>query len=166
MIHPILFYSLSALIVTGAAGVVLTRNPVYAVLSLVITLFGLSALFVALQAYFVAVVQVLVYAGAVMVLFLFVVMLLELAPETLQRARSRTLGLAGTVVSGLFLMKTLQVTSSIQAAGPGKGQAGLVGTTAAVGEILFTRYTLPFEVASLLLLAGILGAIVLAKKKL
>lgn len=171
MIHPALFYPVSILCVAGALGVVLARHPVYAVLSLGVTLFGLSSLFIALQATFVAMIQILVYAGAILVLFLFVVMLLDLGPEALGRARTRTLGIGGVVVAFLFLRQFVRVarTSSFAPAAaptPGLPAAGSVaGTTAAVGQELFTTYALPFEVASFILLAGIVGAIVLAKKK-
>lgn len=164
MVHPLLFYILSGVAVAGALGVVLLRNPVYAVLSLVVTLFGLSALFVALEAYFVAVIQILVYAGAVLVLFLFVVMLLDMAPESLLRTRRRALTLLGAAASLFLLVKVVQVARSpelVQAALP-----AAAGTTAAVGKLLFTTYALPFEAASLLLVVGIIGAIVLAKRKL
>lgn len=165
MLHPVLFYILSGLTIAGALGVILARHPVYSVLSLVVTLFGLSALFVALQAFFVAVIQILVYAGAILVLFLFVVMLLDIAPETLRRTRSRTSLLAGVGLAGLFLWQMVwAVGSESLAARPVPGGSA-EGTTAAVGELLFTTFALPFEVASFLLLAGIIGAIVLAKKK-
>ena len=166
MVHPLLFYTLSGLMVVGALGVIFARVPIYAVLSLVITLFGMSALFVALGAYFVAAIQVLVYAGAVLVLFLFVVMLLEMAPEALFRTRSRIMMVAGIAFGGIFLWQLVHVTVLIG------GRPGLFtkqpvdGTTAAVGKLLFTTYALPFEAASMLLLVGIIGAIVLAKKKL
>jgi NADH-quinone oxidoreductase subunit J len=162
MIHPAFFYPVSILCVAGALGVVLARHPVYAVLSLGVTLFGLSSLFVALQAYFVAVIQILVYAGAILVLFLFVVMLLDLGPEALVRARTRTLAIGGVLVAFLFLRQFTKVALSPSFA---PAAAPVAGTTAAVGQELFTTFALPFEAASLILLAGIVGAIVLAQKK-
>ena len=165
MVHPLLFYTLSGLMAVGALGVIFARVPVYAVLSLVITLFGLSALFVALGAYFVAAIQVLVYAGAVLVLFLFVVMLLDMAPEALFRARSRITMLVGITFGGVFLWQLVHVTVLFGNSQPMLAKEPVSGTTAAVGKLLFTTYALPFEVASLLLLVGIIGAIVLAKKK-
>ena len=165
MVHPVLFYILSALSVAGALGVILARHPVYSVLSLVVTLFGLSALFAALHAPFVAMIQILVYAGAILILFLFVVMLLDISPETLLRTRSRTSVLAGSLLALLFLAQLgCVVCPSVSTFAVVK--TPLTGTTAAIGEALFTEDALPFEVASFLLLAGIIGAIVLAKKKL
>ena len=162
MIHPIVFVILSGLITAGALGVTLARDPVYAVLSLVVSLFGLSALFVCLGAYFLAVVQVLVYAGAILVLFLFAVMLLDLSPETVSRARAGTLRAAGTL-GGLFLLvQIIRVAGSFGTA-PVAAQPPN-GTTAAVARILFTANALPFELASILLLVGVIGAVVLAKK--
>lgn len=163
MLDPLLFYALSAVTTLGALGVLLARHPVYAVLSLVVSLFGLSALFVALQAFFVAVIQVLVYAGAILVLFLFVVMLLD-PPEELALPMRRTLRWAGTALGLFFLWQVIEIFQAGDL--PAPAAFGASGTTAAVGTLLFTTYALPFEVASLLLLVGIIGAIVLAKRKL
>ena len=164
MMHPVLFYIFSVVSVAGALGVVLARHPVYSVLSLVVALFALSALFVALQAYFVALIQVLVYAGAILVLFLFVVMLLDVAPETLSRVRSRSSTVMGSALAGLFLVHIARVVCPSVSTFPVR-ETGPVGTAAAIGASLFTTYALPLEVASFLLLVGIIGAIVLAKKK-
>ena len=165
MMQTILFYILAALAIAGALGVVLARNPVYAVLSLVATMFAISGIFVVLQAYFVAVIQILVYAGAVLVLFLFVVMLLDMAPETLFRLKGNTLKIGGTLFAGFILWEIL-MAAGLTGVVPGSNGPGTAqGTPAAVGQLLFTRFSLPFEVASLLLLVGIIGAIVLAKKK-
>lgn len=164
--HPVIFYILSALTIAGALGVVLSRHPIYAVLSLVLTFFGLSGLFTLLGAYFVAVIQILIYAGAILILFLFVVMLLDLAPETLSRTKGGTLRLVGTCFGLFFLWELVQAIRAFRPAPPNAGAAAVVGTTAAVGKLLFTTYALPFEVASILLLVGVIGAIVLAKKKM
>ena len=162
MIHPLFFYAVSALTVASALGVILARRPIYAVLSLVLVLFGLSTLFVALHAFFVAAIQIVVYAGAVLVLFLFVVMLLDMGPEALLRARNKPLMGVGILFGLFFLWQLAAVTKGLA---PASGKP-LPGTTAAIGKLLFTTYALPFEAASLLLLVGIIGAIVLAKKKL
>lgn len=161
MVHPLLFYTVAGLTIVGALGVTLARNPVYAVLSLVATLFGLSALFVGLGAYFVAVIQVLVYAGAVLILFLFVVMLLDMEPERLLQTRSRKLTVLGAGFA-LFFLGQLAVVSAGFLRKPAEPAAG---TTAEIGRLLFTTYALPFEVASLILLVGIIGAVALAKKR-
>mgnify|MGYP001600824324 FL=1 len=165
MMHPLLFYTLSALTVAGALGVLLASHPVYAVLSLVLALFGLSALFVALGAYFLAVIQILVYAGAILVLFLFVVRLMDMEPEKLSLAMRRTLPLSGTAFGLLFLWQAVRISVQMIPATPFQPSV-TAGTTSAVGNLLFTTYALPFEVASILLLVGIIGAVVLAKKRL
>ena len=162
MIHPALFYTVSGLIVASALGVVLARRPIYAVLSLVMALFGLSVLFMLLHAFFVAAIQIVVYAGAVLVLFLFVVMLLDMAPETVLRARSRVLTLLAGAFGLFFLWQVVQVSLLFAPAQVNPAS----GTTAQIGRLLFTTYALPFEAASMLLLVGIVGAVVLAKKKL
>ena len=166
MVHPILFTCLSIMICAGALGVLLARSPVYAVLSLVIALFGLSALFVTLGAPFVAVIQILVYAGAILVLFLFVVMLSDMAPEALLQIRVGTLRVIGPLFGLFFLWQLSRVVPTLVSTASAVKTAPVEGTTAIIGKSLFTTYALPFEVASLLLLAGIIGAIVLVKRKL
>ena len=164
MVHPLLFYTVAGLTIVGALGVTLARNPVYAVLSLVVTLFGLSALFVGLEAYFVAMVQVLVYAGAVLILFLFVVMLLDMEPEHLLQTRSRRLTSLGAGFA-LFFLGQIAIITAAMVRVPAAPAGAPAGTAAAMGQLLFTTYALPFEVASLILLVGIIGAVALAKKK-
>ncbi len=164
--HPLFFYTLATLMIASALGVIFTRNPVYAVLSLASTLFALSGLFLLLEAYFVALVPVAISAGAILVLFLFAVMLLDVAPENLLRIKTGTFRFLGLFVGLFFFWQlTAAIRSFLRSTG---GLTGLPvsGTTAAVGKLLFTTYALPFEVASLLLLVGIIGAVVLAKKKL
>ena len=165
MSHPFFFYSLSTLMIASALAVILARNPVYAVLSLVSALFALSGLFLLLGAIFLATIQVIIYAGAILVLFLFVVMLLDMAPETLLRIKGNTLRIAGLLFGSFFLWQFLQMVRAFTPFSTGT-TLRLTGTTAAVGKLLFTTYALPFEVASVLLLVGIIGAIVLAKKKI
>ena len=166
--HPVFFTSLATLMVASALSCILARSPIYATLSLVATLLALSGLFVLLEAYFVAIIQIMIYAGAILVLFLFVVMLLDLAPETLFRVKGGTLRLAGALFGLFFIGQLVIVLTRSFSAGLPPRLAGrsMAGTTAAVGKLLFTTYALPFEVASGLLMVGIIGAIVLAKKKL
>lgn len=163
MMHPFLFYAVSAVAVAGALGVLLAWHPVYAVLSLIVALFGLSALFIALEAYFLAVIQILVYAGAILVLFLFVVMLVDMEPEALLRTRRRTFTLLGAAAALFFFWQVAQVCWGHDL--HRVPSSAVAGTTSAVGHLLFTTYALPFEVASMLLLVGIIGAVVLAKKQ-
>ena len=164
MSHPFAFYTLAFLSLLGALGVILARHPVYAVLSLVVALFALSGLFLILGAIFVAMIQILIYAGAILILFLFVVMLLDLAPEHLFRMKGGILRLVGTLFGFFLLWQLVATARSFTPAA--QSAAEVLGTTRAIGELLFTTFALPFEVASLLLLVGVIGAVVLAKKKL
>ncbi|OHE88925.1 MAG: hypothetical protein A3G75_15920 [Verrucomicrobia bacterium RIFCSPLOWO2_12_FULL_64_8] len=164
--ESIFFYTFTSLMVAAALGVILTRQPIYAVLSLVVTLCAMAALFVLLGAFFVAAIQILVYAGAIMVLFLFVVMLLDLSPEVLSRTRQNALWAAGGTLGLLFLAKLWQALRTLPTAPMDPGSTIQYGTTRKIGELLFSTYALPFELASVLILVGIIGAVVLAKQTL
>ena len=165
MIESLFFYSFAALMIGSALAVILARRPIYAVLALVTTLCAMAALFVLLGAIFVAAIQVLVYAGAIMVLFLFVVMLLDLSPEAPHPARQYALRAAGLALGVLFLMKFGPALRSLSKAPATYAPSAVVGTTAAIGTQLFTTFWLPFELASVLILVGIVGAVALAKRK-
>ena len=141
-----------------------SRNPVTSAMFLVLTIISMAGLFVLLHAFFLAAVQILVYAGAVMVLFLFVIMLLDLKEE--ERRKIKMFGLiAGLVFVGAIV--TIFV-KSILTAQPGANLSApmLEGETAALGKLLFTQYLLPFEVVSVLLLVAMMGVILLSKKDL
>jgi NADH-quinone oxidoreductase subunit J len=140
-----------------------SRNPVTSAMFLVLTIASLAGLFVLLHAFFLAAVQVLVYAGAVMVLFLFVIMLLDLKAEARRKFQAFALvtGVGSVLALGVLSVKTIATS--------GVGQ-GLVpqaeGSTATLGRLLFTRYLLPFEIVSVLLLVAMVGVILLSKKDL
>ena len=156
------FYLFAAILILASLAVVLARNPLYNVLSLVVVIFSLSSLFILLEAFFVGIILLLVYAGAVLVLFLFVVMCLNLDSPTfttLQQNRFRLLGwIAGlTYLSGFFL--AFKSFTQVHAMGPSSMRA----TVEVIGKILFTDYLLPFELTSLLLLIAIFGIVSLAK---
>lgn len=152
-------------LVLTAAGVVVARSPMYAAMSLVAAFFFMAGIYVLLSAHLIAFMQILVYAGAVMVLFLFVIMLLSLGNEHLEHERQKAmqvLGVLGAV--GLVVMiasATREVAGSDAAV-----VAADFGTVKAVGRALFTQYLLPFEATSLLLLVAIVGAVVVAKEKI
>ena len=154
------FYIFTGLMLSAALSVVLNRQPIYSVLSLLVVMFCLAALFVMLGAYFIAALQILLYAGAVLVLFLFVVMLLNLEPESLARMRAFTLRGAGTVTAAFLFFCLARVLGSVGE--PGGGEAA--GTVEAVGRALFSTYLLPFELTSFIILAAIIGAVTLAKR--
>ena len=159
---PLLFLLLAALTVASALTVVVHTNPVHSACALDLTLCLLAVFFLGLDAQLVALLQVIVYAGAIVVLFLFVIMLLNLRVEA--RAMAGTL-LVGTAAAGGVALAVLIVTALRRAAPPATANlpAGF-GETAALGRQLFTVYLLPFELTSLLLLVAIVGAVALAKK--
>lgn len=156
------FYIFAAVLILSALAVVLARNPLYNVLALVAAVFALSSLFMILEAYFVGIILLLVYAGAVLVFFIFVVMCLNLTSQTMtsiEQSRFRVLGwvIALGLVSEIFLA----AKSFLEA--PAMQPSSVRGTIEVVGKILFTDYLLPFELTSLLLLIAIFGIVSLAK---
>jgi NADH-quinone oxidoreductase subunit J len=163
MTEAVFFYLFTGVMLLAALSVVANRHPIYSVLSLLLAMFCLAALFVMLGAYFVAALQILLYAGAVLVLFLFVIMLLNLQPEALARTRAFTLRAAGTVASLLLFWTLANVLRSAPWAVGGPVAASGLGTVEAVGRLLFTTYLLPFELTSFIILAAIIGAVTLAK---
>ncbi len=164
-----LTFALAAIIcVGGAVGVVLLRNPVHAALSLVATLFGIAVLFVEQDAQFLAAVQVIVYAGAIVVLFLFVIMLLGVDRKEAifqdklkyQRSVGFVLG-AAVLVEVLLLARSKWPTGAKSVTGTLSGQSGNVQD---LGRSVFTTYLLPFEVTSALLVIAVIGAVALARR--
>jgi NADH-quinone oxidoreductase subunit J len=139
------------------------RHVLFGTLSLILMLTAMSALFVLLQASFLAVINVIVYAGAIMVLFVFVIMLLNLAADAEEEDRLRWLKLAGIpmVIFLMFVMAAVFINI-----GDAPAEARLVGSPEAIGASLFTDYILPFELTSLLILIALMGAVVFAKKDL
>ncbi|MGE3311674.1 MAG: NADH-quinone oxidoreductase subunit J [Limisphaerales bacterium] len=140
-----------------------SRSPVASALFLVLTMVGLAGLFILLHAFFIAAVQILVYAGAVMVLFLFVIMLLDLKEEERRSWNRFGVGAGFITVAGLFAVLASTLVRAQAAAGR---EPELEGTTQALGLALFQRYLLPFEAVSVLLLVGMLGVILLSRRDL
>ena len=161
-------------ILAGAVGVVTSRNPVHAALNLVLTLFGVAVLFVAQQAHFLAVVQVIVYAGAIVVLFLFVIMLLgvdqsenlEVEPLAGQRPAAVGIGIAALAALLLPILFGKWQWLSGQASVVGPAHTGTDPNVNRLAKALFTRYLLPFEATSVLLVIAVVGAVVLARRPL
>jgi NADH-quinone oxidoreductase subunit J len=140
-----------------------SRNPVTSAMFLVLAIISLAGLFVLLHAFFLAAVQVLVYAGAVMVLFLFVIMLLDLKAE--ERRRIKVLGVIGGLVSvGAIL--AIFLTSLLHTPLGATESPTLEGGTVRLAQLLFTQYLLPFEIVSVLLLVAMVGVVLLSKKEL
>ncbi len=162
----IAFYLLASLCVVSAVMVVTRRSPVHAAMFLVLTFFGVAGIYVVLSAEFLAAVQVLVYAGGIMVLFLFVIMLVPLdarrhAPPVSQVAGALLLAL----LLGGSLLSYLWQTGTQIALGRTEVPEAAVGTIENVGMELYRRYLLPFEIASILLLVAMIGAVVLTRKR-
>ena len=164
----LVFFVASAAVVIGAIGVVVARHPVHSALMLIQALFGVAVLFVMQQADFLAAVQVIVYAGAIVVLFLFVIMLVgvdreeSIAHDPLrgQRPTALVLGLMG-LLEILLLARTHWVTGRGSAAGVASGPGDNV---VKLGRSLFTQYLYPFEITSVLLIIAVVGAVVLARR--
>jgi NADH-quinone oxidoreductase subunit J len=163
----VLFSIFSFLMLAFALGVVLLRNPVSCAMSLVMSFVALAAVFITLDAYFIAVVQVLVYAGAVMVLFLFIIMLLDLREEKRRRVRLSAWVGGGLVVGG-FLAALVQVISALPALNVTKPVVSqpLANDVAQVGFALFRNFNLPFQIIGVLLLVSTVGVVLLSKKEL
>ncbi len=161
-ISALFFYFFAIILVLSSLGVVVARNPLYNVLSLVVAIFCLSSLFMLLEAFFVGIILLMVYAGAILIFFLFVVMCLNLntpALTTIQQSRFRFLGwLAGI----LFFCELLLASKSFLAVQT-IGTLSVRGTIETIGRILFTDYLLPFELTSLLLLIAVFGIVSLAQ---
>ena len=158
----------AAIILAGAVGVVVARNPVHSALMLVMTLFGVAVMFVLQQASFLAAVQVIVYAGAIVVLFLFVIMFLgvdreeDIAKEPLRGQRALAAALAILGATGLLLLGQVSkwVTGQPHVAGSDTGAPNVN----LLGKSLYTTYLFPFEATSALLIIAVVGAVVLARR--
>ncbi len=173
MLETVLFYTISLALIVFAIGVVASRSAIYSVLSLVAAMCMMAGLFVLLKAFLVATILVLVYAGAILVLFLFVVMLVDVKKInnfymgthgrdglslSIRQARLRLC--IAVAASGIIFWQTFHVIRSI----PVVQSSAAQGTAQAIGHLLFSSYLLPFELTSFLLLTAVVGVVVLAKK--
>ena len=166
-LESVMFYVLSSIGIASAVLVVTRRNPIISALWLIVNFFCLAGLYLTLHAQFIAVIQILVYAGAIMVLFVFVIMLLNFRDEhtlfervTWKKNVAAGLGLA-VMMEMIYIIMTAVYPSAHYFS-----RSGYIGTIENLGVQLFTKFLLPFEVTSLLLTAAIVGAILLAKKKM
>lgn len=167
-VELVIFIILGAVAVGTAAAMVVSKNPIYAVLLLVVNFFSLAMFYLVLSAQFIAFIQVLVYAGAIMVLFLFTVMLLNLtgAIENVRDKLPAQKWLAVIFGVALLGLAVVVVTTGVfQAVPEGRPLPLEFGTSKPIGTLLFTDYLLPFEVTSILLLTAMVGSIVLAKRR-
>ncbi|MBL7722439.1 MAG: NADH-quinone oxidoreductase subunit J [Chitinophagaceae bacterium] len=164
-ITQILFWFLSVMAIFSGLMMITSKNPVHSVLWLIVTFFAISGHYILLNAQFLAIVNIIVYAGAIMVLFLFVIMLMNLNKET-EPQKSRWLKMAGAVAGGclLLVMVAALKDSDIkqQQALVKEGNIGLIQT---LGKELFSTYVVPFEISSILFLSAMVGAVVIGKKE-
>ena len=165
-VTTILFWFLSGLSVLAAIMVLISKNPVHSVLWLVVVFFAISGHYILLNAQFLAIVNLIVYAGAIMVLFLFVIMLMNLNAET-EPQKNAWFKLTGVVSGGLFLWILVSVVRSSteltsKTTQMGDGDIGLIKN---LGMVLFKNYSFPFEISSVLFLSAMVGAVVIGKKE-
>ncbi len=164
---PFLFWFFALMTLGFGAGVIINRSPIASALSLVLSFIGLSALFLSLNAYFISVIQILVYAGAVMVLFLFIIMLLDLRAE--ERRKINVVAFAGgAAVSLALFVQIYRIIGALAAARQTFPplQSGNTDDVRRVGLLLFGNYNLPFQIVGVLVLVATIGVIVLSKREL
>ena len=170
MVDTIVFVVGAVVVLSGALGVILSRNPVHSALMLIMTLFGIAVLFVAQEAHFLAAVQVIVYAGAIVVLFLFVIMLLgvdqaetlETEPIGGQRPAAGVVALASVGLIVLLAVRAVQVSTGAQSVSGALDGEG--SNLEKLARVLFTDYLFAFEITSVLLVIAVVGAVVLSRK--
>ncbi len=172
MLEGLLFIIMGLITIVCALCVVFQKNPIYSAIFLIQTMVSLAVLYVLLHAQFIAAIQVMVYAGAIMVLFVFVIMLLDLSKTDVEAGRDNLLfQKPSAVILGFILVVMIGIVTLKTVFQGTKGEytpesISQIGNTQLVGKMLFTKYVFPFEIASILLFAAIIGAIVLAKKQI
>lgn len=160
MLETVLFYLISFGIILAAIGVIASRSAVYSVLSLVTAMGLMAGLFVLLKAFLVATILILVYAGAILVLFLFVVMLIDPAKAAAPKLGLGLSPMLSVALAALFMTQAYRVIRTL----PQEASGSVHGTAQALGLLLFNEYLLPFELTSFILLAAVVSVVVLAKK--
>lgn len=163
-LFEIIFWLLSVAAISCALGVILSRNPINSVLFLIATFFSISGHYILMNAQFLAIVNIIVYAGAIMVLFLFVIMLMNLNADA-EPQKSRLVQFAGIISGGILFLVILAALRDSAIRGEVSKTSTDIGLIKNLGRKLFTDYVLPFEISSVLFLSAMIGAIVIGKKE-
>ena len=164
-ITPILFWVLSVVALFSALMVITSKNPVHSVIWLILVFFAISGHYLLLNAQFLAIVNIIVYAGAIMVLFLYVLMLMDLKKET-EPQKNRWLKLAGAVAGGSLLLVLVAALKQVEIGNNiAETRTGDIGLIENLGKILFSEYVVPFEISSILFLSAMVGAVVIGKRE-
>ena len=160
-----LFFFIALVAVASAVYFVFARNPLYAILSLIVTFFSIAALYVLLNAQFLGIVQIIVYTGAIMVLFLYVLMMLNLNAKD-ESKKHNLLKFTGIISAGIIFVGMIGAYKGVAMTNATTNVDSQIGLTKNLGKLLFNEYVLPFELASILILAGIVSAVLIGKKDL
>ena len=164
-VTPVLFWVLSVMSLFSALMVITSKNPMHSVIWLIIVFFAISGHYLLLNAQFLAIVNIIVYAGAIMVLFLYVLMLMDLKKET-EPPKTRWLKLAGAVAGGSLLLVLIAALKKADIANQiAETRTGDIGLIENLGKVLFNDYVVPFEISSILFLSAMVGAVVIGKKE-
>ncbi|MDO4224455.1 MAG: NADH-quinone oxidoreductase subunit J [Bergeyella zoohelcum] len=163
--EQILFFFVAFLAIASAVFFVFARNPLYAILSLIITMFSIAGMYILLNAQFLGIVQIIVYAGAIMVLFLYILMMLNLNKGDESRKKNLP-KFIGVISAGILLVGLLGAFKGVKKEMVTANADASIGLTKNLGQLLFNEYVLPFELASILILGGIVGAVLIGKKDL
>jgi len=164
-VTPILFWILSVMALFSALMVITSKNPMHSVIWLIIVFFAISGHYLLLNAQFLAIVNIIVYAGAIMVLFLYVLMLMDLKKET-EPPKNRWLKLAGAVAGGSLLLVLIAALKKADIASQiAETRTGDIGLIENLGKVLFNDYVVPFEISSILFLSAMVGAVMIGKKE-
>ena len=164
-ITEILFWVLSVLALASAVMVVASKSPVHSILSLIVVFFAISGHYILLNAQFLAIVNIIVYAGAIMVLFLFVVMLMNLNAESEPPQKNKYLLYGGTIAGASLLLVLVAALKQSATGGMIETNNGSTGLIENLGKLLFTDYVFPFEISSVLFLSAMIGAVVISKRE-
>lgn len=163
-VTQVLFWFLSILALFSAIAVVVSKNPIHSVLWLIAVFFAISGHYIMLNAQFIGIVNLIVYAGAIMVLFLFVIMLMNLRADT-EPKKNKWLKLAGIIAAGCLMLVMVAALKEADVIGKqAQLKEGDIGLIANLGKVLFTQYVVPFEISSVLFLSAMVGAAVIGKK--